>query len=520
VKTGLRGAFSYFNRDASRAETPLLTERAGGAKPTRTYNRFTGMLSGPIFKDRTFFMIGGEHLKDVQPEPASYTVPTARMRAGDFSEFPNLVYDPLHRPKLAPRHPDRRAAHLLMYPSRVHFRKADMKSNAHLFAAVLLAASSHAQTAPAPRPAAVALAAVVVRNDAAFARRETIEVSLKSLPGVGKPADLRRVRVRDEATGQELLAQAMDTDGDYDEDTLVFQADLARGATARFNLALGETQTYRPEDFRVYGRFNRERFDDFVWENDKVAFRMYGEALETWVREPLSSSSVDAWVKKTNRLVANEWYLVDNYHQDHGDGGDFYSAGKTRGCGGSGLIADGRLFTSKNFRKSRVLSRGPIRLLFELEYDAWDVAGVKVKETKRVSLDAGSNFNRFENRYTTEGAAPLPDGFLYATGTKKEKGADVRIDPKVGVLRAWEELNRYGKDGWMGCAVVVDPGRIVSNPELDGNVLVSFRGPAPYFAGTGWDRSGDFKTMADFDAHVNTFAARLASPVSVQVTAR
>src|SRR5207344_2431609 len=29
----------YFNRDASRTEIPLLTERANGTKPTRTYNR-------------------------------------------------------------------------------------------------------------------------------------------------------------------------------------------------------------------------------------------------------------------------------------------------------------------------------------------------------------------------------------------------------------------------------------------------------------------------------------------------
>jgi hypothetical protein len=91
----LKGAFSYFNRDASRTETPLLTQRAGGDKPTRTYNRFTGMLSGPIIRDKTFFMIGAEHLRDVQPEPASYTVPTVKMRAGDFSEFTNVqVYDP------------------------------------------------------------------------------------------------------------------------------------------------------------------------------------------------------------------------------------------------------------------------------------------------------------------------------------------------------------------------------------------------------------------------------------------
>jgi hypothetical protein len=89
-----KGAASYFNRDASRAETPRLTERNGGTKPTRTYNRFTGMISGPIFKDKTFFMLGAEHLRDVQPEPATYTVPTVKMRAGDLSEFTVQVFDP------------------------------------------------------------------------------------------------------------------------------------------------------------------------------------------------------------------------------------------------------------------------------------------------------------------------------------------------------------------------------------------------------------------------------------------
>ena len=34
----------------------------------------------------------------------------------------------------------------------------------------------------------------------------------------------------------------------------------------------------------VYGRFVRERHDDFTWENDLVAHRMYGTDLETWRR--------------------------------------------------------------------------------------------------------------------------------------------------------------------------------------------------------------------------------------------
>src|SRR5687768_2020717 len=91
-----RGTASYFNRDDSRSATPLLTERADGEKPTRQYNRYTGTLSGPILRDRTFFMVAYEHLRDVQPEPSYYTVPTMAMRRGDLSEFSGVqIYDPL-----------------------------------------------------------------------------------------------------------------------------------------------------------------------------------------------------------------------------------------------------------------------------------------------------------------------------------------------------------------------------------------------------------------------------------------
>jgi hypothetical protein len=90
----LHGEAAYFNRDASRTATPLLTERAGGTKPTRTYNRETATVEGPIARNRTFFMFSTEFLRDVQPEPSTMTVPTDKMRNGDFSEFPTLIYNP------------------------------------------------------------------------------------------------------------------------------------------------------------------------------------------------------------------------------------------------------------------------------------------------------------------------------------------------------------------------------------------------------------------------------------------
>jgi len=91
----VKGNVSYFNRSDSRSATPLLSKRAGAEKPTRAYDRYTATLSGPILRDRTFFMVSFEHLLDVQPEPSTYTVPTMRMRSGDLSEWGTAIYDPL-----------------------------------------------------------------------------------------------------------------------------------------------------------------------------------------------------------------------------------------------------------------------------------------------------------------------------------------------------------------------------------------------------------------------------------------
>ena len=261
----------------------------------------------------------------------------------------------------------------------------------------------------------------------------------------------------------------------------------------------------------------RERHDDFAWENDEVAFRIYGQALETFEKEPLTSSTVDAWSKRTRRLVLNDWYLVDDYHRDHGDGGDFYSAGRSRGCGGSGLVVEGALAVSKNFRSSRVLAAGPIRLVFEVAYPEWERPGLKATEVKRVTLDAGSHFNRFESFYTVEGEGPI----TWAAGIRLAKGVVPRVDRERGILRTWEHQGSYGEDGWLGCGVVVDPAAVVDAKEEGGNQLVVARTPRgqppTWYAGSGWDRSGDFADVAAWDRHVDAFAARLRSPLKVEV---
>jgi len=224
-----------------------------------------------------------------------------------------------------------------------------------------------------PAAAPSSIVTVTVRNPIDLARPgETIVLQAADLRRLLSVDDVRRIHVRDERSGQDLLTQAVDTNDDGVFEELIFQADFAPKEIRKFVLSVGERKVPRPEDFKAYGRFVQERRDDFAWENDRIAHRMYGAALETWAQEPLTSSAVDVWTKRVSRLVINDWYMVDDYHRDHGEGGDFYSAGTTRGCGGNGIWAGGRLYPSANFHGSRSLANGPIRVMFELTYPAWD----------------------------------------------------------------------------------------------------------------------------------------------------
>ncbi|MBN2072485.1 MAG: DUF4861 family protein [Actinobacteria bacterium] len=355
---------------------------------------------------------------------------------------------------------------------------------------------------------------IVALNRLQFDRPgQTIELSAMDLAELGEK-DLTRVHVRDE-DGRELLSQAVDTDGDYTPEQLIFQADFTAGETRNFTAVAGNRWVYNKEQFRAYGRFVRERCDDFCWENDRVAYRIYGKALETCVLYPLTSSTVDIWSKRTTRLVINDWYMVDNYHGDTGEGGDFYSAGLSRGCGGNGLWAKDRLWVSKNFVNSYPLANGPVRVLFELTYEPFEVDGVKVSEIKRISLDAGHNLVHYQSIYRPEKQLSLVTGI----GLKKVQGENLNINEEQGWLTKWEPMEMNA--GNQGLAVIVNPGLYEKQVEDQYNILMLARLPedntASYWAGFYWDRSGQFPDYGSWKIYVDHFAQGLMSPIEVSV---
>src|SRR4029078_10167264 len=119
-----------------------------------------------------------------------------------------------------------------------------------------------------------------------------------------------------------------------------------------------------------------------------------------------------------------------------------------------GLWAGDKLHVSRNFVSSRVLSGGPIRLVFELRYAPWQVVpGVRIAETKRVVLDAGSPWNRIESTFV----GTVPGKLSAGIGIAKHAGSAMVVDAGSASLRVWEPLKGQHADdnGNLGCAIVL-----------------------------------------------------------------
>lgn len=395
-----------------------------------------------------------------------------------------------------------------------------------VLATALACALGPVSTALAAAPAAniaapSKLVTITLTNPVAAKRHaETIALSLDELLKIAPTLDPTKTMIVDRA-GKQVLSQLVDSNGDEKPDQIVFQTDLGPSESKTFGVAIADRALANQTDYKVYGRFVRERHDDFAWENDRVAHRMYGPDLETWKKDPLTSSGVDVWVKRVPRLVVNEWYMTDDYHQDRGEGADFYAVGKSRGCGGLGFWSGDKLHVSKNFTGSRVLANGPIRLVFELTYAAWDVAGTRVSETKRVTLDEGTYFNRFESTFETKGK-PTKAGLSVAVGIAKHPGGVVEVDAPSAWMRTWEPLNG-GKSGSLGCAIVLPPGTHAEAQQTDLDFLLVTpapkSGPLTYYVGTAWNSATPIADAAAWTNEVRLLSNRIANPVRVILAA-
>ena len=324
---------------------------------------------------------------------------------------------------------------------------------------------------------------------------------------------------------------------------LLFQADFAPNEIKTYYIldarALAATP---PPIVKTFARYVPERMDDFAWESDRTAHRMYGQALIKG--EGTITSGIDAWIKKDHRLIMDEMYRTKHYHEDNGSEMDDYRVGKSCGDGGSGIWDGKKLHSAINYRSWKLITTGPVRSEFEVTYDAWDAGGGRmVSSTKRISIDAGSWLSKAQDTFASEDKSPLTVGVgLAERACPTNRFEFIANDLNEGWQAYWQPEDQ--PKGTMGVAVILPKGGVIAftndAPNLPDSVThanvpqpthegyppmrsllaisqADVGKPFTYYFGACWDRSGDFTNHTQWENYVKRFAERRDQPLQVTV---
>lgn len=259
----------------------------------------------------------------------------------------------------------------------------------------------------------------------------------------------------------------------------------------------------------AYGRFVPEREDDFTWENDKVAFRVYG---------PNSSgkgqvSGVDAWLKKVPYSIIDKWYAGHqegiSYHEDHGEGYDPFHVGASRGVGGTAVWVDGVAWPAGKYDSYEVLQSGGDVVEFTLQYE-WQTPLGMVAENKTISLALGEQLYRVISVFTLDGQpAVIPVAIGLTTHDEK---AQVSGKGELGRISTSENID--GNGVWTGA--LLDPARLVDvvhvpSEEKDASHIwlltnTSDSGVLSFRAGFAWEAAQEIISFEQWNEYLDARA--------------
>ncbi|OUL61685.1 DUF4861 domain-containing protein [Flavobacterium sp. AJR] len=352
-------------------------------------------------------------------------------------------------------------------------------------------------------------ATITIQNNSAQERKEAV-VAIKWTTVLSRypQIDTANFVVINQATKKQVLFQ-LEHRGLSSIQNLLVQVN----AKAKESLTL-VIQKGKPETFatKTYARYVPERKDDFAWENDKIAFRAYGKAIENTKED---ASGFDVWVKRSDKMVINERYKIGNYHIDSGNGMDYYHVGPTLGAGNMAPYVNDSIRYSGNYRKWLVLDNGPLRSTFQLTYDTWIAGGIEVKATKIISIDAGSQLNRVENTYTFNGNKPME---VVVGLSKRPEAGVISLNEQQGIMGYWEPT--FGEDGTTGVgSILTTPVKSmwVDKTQILGKTTVVNNEPIVYYTGAAWNKAGKITDAKQWFTYLDNFYQQLKNPLIVKV---
>ena len=340
---------------------------------------------------------------------------------------------------------------------------------------------------------------VSISNPTSLQRQELISIDASQL---GFAAD-KGVIVRD-AFGIERTSQLT-----YDG-KLLLDVHVRPHATTTYTIQPGIAAAVLSS---VSGRMYPERLDDISFENDRIAFRLYGPALQ---RKGEKGFGHDVWVKRTTELVLEELYRNDpriSFHLDYGKALDCYGVGPTLGCGTPCLIRDGKIVYPWCYETYKILDKGPLRFTVQVDFPK---TADGIIEHRILSLDKGSNFCEATVWYDGiskpvdigAGLAIRPaDPTTVVVGKDYVHYADPTVDPERHQFQVYSAL--------------LFPDTKVDIKQMESHALGILRNYQDgqcfhYFFGAAWSEF-DVRSQDEWQCRINGFMEARRQPLKISI---
>ncbi len=295
--------------------------------------------------------------------------------------------------------------------------------------------------------------------------------------------------------------------------SIIFPVTVKTGTKEVYTLSKG---TPKPVVAKTFARFVPERKDDFAWENDMAAYRVYGPALA----DENPSNGIDLWLKKTEELVVDSFYKADlqygiSYHDDHGQGVDCYKVDHTLGAGGVAPYVNGELLIGNHFDSYKVLENGPLRSTFTITHNDVVINGELYQQDVTISIDAGTVLSKAVVKLEgAEQAIKLAPGiFLHNGKGTLQKAAGLIIYGEDAITQT--DGTNVGRS-YVGIIVPEESEYKIQKMHAllisDYTVGEEFT----YYFGGGWSQ-WKFPTQKEWLIAVQDFSKQIKYPLSVKV---
>lgn len=349
---------------------------------------------------------------------------------------------------------------------------------------------------------------VVVENDSELSRvNETVELDFRALAADVEGLTEDNALILD-AAGKQVPVQVYTER--HGEKKLIFQATVAAGQVAEYSVATGEREPY---DTLVYSRYVPERADDYAYENNLVAGRIYGPALE----DPRTFGP-DIWLKCTDRLIIDEWYAKADYHHNYGDGMDCYKVANTLGGGALAPFVGEKIVLGDNYATQERICNGPLRTKAVLKYDTFDVDGNLVSAVKEISLDANTRFLKTSTWFDSVNLEEIP---VVLGAVLHDVVARTDGDHYIAFTEKASDTSDPDRDGNISVGLVVDAAeQNVEASTMDGHAVLKATATIgkrfDVWTGSGWSQGG-VESPEAWARTVKDFAYAQAHPLKVSV---